>query len=231
MSAFGYGVANQIEQNIRALFLRVKAVSRTALTHEEFASLFIPAAQRDMYREMATLAHTHGSTRGEFKWGRSKLIFRMIDCLGDKHALPIPRDMVLQCDAPPELVERISTWLVSGGDASGDFGRVLALFKFFNENLTKGQIRFVWPSILAILGASPVLDETLKALQEIKVPMEPPQLPRGLLAICRKTAESVATSGLIAADVSTVVHTEGWIETADNQKHDEPGIGAFLGIS
>jgi hypothetical protein len=230
MSAFSYGAKNQIRQNIAALFERVRAVSKTPLTHEQFSSLFIPAEHRGMYREMAQLASgwSHNST--SVKWGSVTLKFAMNNW-DAKRALPIPRDVALQHDAPAELVSDITSWAANGGDVSGDYGRVMALFDYLNDNLTKGQIRFVWPSILTVLGVTDIMSETLKDLQEIRVPSKPPELPRGLLAICRKTAGAVATASLIPADVEPFKEGEGYIEVANGQKYTEEGLGEFHGLS
>jgi hypothetical protein len=231
MSAFSYNTSNQIEENIRALFYRVKAVSKIPMTHEQFASLFIPAEHREMYREIATLARTESFCAGvAFVWGSTELRFQM-----GRHEgvapLPIPRTLVVQHDAPQELVSDITAWVANGGDTCGEFGRVQALFNILNKTMTKGQIRFVWPSILTILSVNPILSETLKELQEVKVPTKQPELPRGLLAVCRKTAFAVATASLIPADVPLFEGGAGYIEAAPGRKYYEPGLGEFSGLT
>ena len=229
MAAFSYGTTQQIRENIRALFYRVKAVSKLPMPHEDFSALFILAEHRDMYRDMSMLSRTGEANGAYFVWGSTKLYFQMNKHDG-QHPLPIPRDMVLQHDAPHELVSGITAWIANGGDASGEFGRVHALFNMLNETMTKGQIRFVWPSILSILSVNPVLSETLKELQEVKVPTKQPELPRGLLAVCRKTATIVATASLIPSDVPDPDIGAGYIEAANGQAYDEMGLGAFTGL-
>jgi hypothetical protein len=230
MPAFNYSASSQIKENIRTLYHRVKAVSTIPLTHEQFASLFIPAEHREMYREIATLARTESACGTTFDWGSTRLWIQMNRHDG-QNPLPIPRDVVLQHDAPHELVSDITSWVANGGDASGEFGRVHALFNILNDTMTKGQIRFVWPSILAILSVNPILSETLKELQEVKVPAKQPELPRGLLAACRKTAMVVATASLIPADVPGFEVITGCIEVSSGQNYDEPGLGEFRGLT
>ena len=228
-SAFSYSACHPIRANIRVLFHRVKAVCKIPMTHEEFSSLFIPADQREMFLEMSRLAHCASTSGVDFTWGATKLRFRMVTT-EHKKALLIPRDITLQDDAPPELIERITTWTTNGGDASGEFGRVAAVFELLNSTLTKGQLRFVWPSILTILAEGVELSATLKELQDVKVPTDAPELPRGLLAACRRTAATIATSSLIPPDAA-VETTEGSVEVVDGQKYEELGLGEYVGLS
>jgi len=215
-SAFSYSACHPIRANIRVLFHRVKAVCKIPMTHEEFSSLFIPADQREMFLEMSRLAHCASTSGVDFTWGATKLRFRMVTT-EHKKALLIPRDITLQDDAPPELIERITTWTTNGGDASGEFGRVAAVFELLN-------------SILTILAEGVELSATLKELQDVKVPTDAPELPRGLLAACRRTAATIATSSLIPPDAA-VETTEGSVEVVDGQKYEELGLGEYVGLS
>jgi hypothetical protein len=230
MSAFSYSTKNQIESNIRAMFFRVKQISRLSLSHEDFSALFVPAEHREMYREMSMLARTGEGQSAAFTWGDTKLRFALVRHNG-QNPIPIPRGMTLQHDAPTELVEQITVWANTVGNASREYGRVQALFTMLNETMTRGQTRFVWPSILALLAVNPILSENLKLLQELKVPAKCPDLPPGLLQACRKTASTISTATLIPADVPDFEILSGFVEVVDGQDYEELGLGAFRGAA
>lgn len=230
MSAFSYSASSQIKENIRALFYRVKELSKLPLSHEEFSSLFIPAEHRQMYRDMSMLARLGDHHSVTFRWGTSKLYFHLLKRDG-QCPLPAPQNMVVQHDAPTELVERITTFVNNGGDASGEYGRVHMLFNALNDKMTKGQIRFVWPSVLTLLAVNPILAETLKELQDVKVPAKQPELLPGLLAACRKAAATIATASLIPSDVEPFDMGAGFVEVANGQQYNELGLGEYNGLT
>ena len=228
MTAFKDTIAKQINENITTLFKRLKMVSKMTITHEQFLSLFVPAEHREMFRAMANLSDTGTWRRAHCQWSNSKLMFHLNE--SGAYPPPVPRDMVLQHDAPADLVESISAWIRKGGDASADFGRVSAVFNKLNEELTKPQIRFVWPSIIALCNVTEVLGPTAAELQELK-PIGGVALPRGLLQACRKTAATIALAGLIPADIAARPEGEVTVEAVDGRALVEEGLGKFTGMS
>jgi hypothetical protein len=228
MSAFKSNYVHQINANIQTLFYRLKIVSKMTISHEEFLQLFVPEEHRDTYRSIAVMAHT-GSPFARFQWGDTHLKIRLNHLTGS-YPPPVPRDMVLQGDAPEELVERIRTWMVSGGDASRDFGRVRAVLNKLNEELTKAQVRFVWPTIMALCNVNDVLAPLALELQDLKA-AGGAALPRGLLLACRKTAATISMTCLIPTDITEREPGEVTLEAADGASHTEDGIGDFYGMS
>lgn len=228
MTAFNYEKANQINSNIHTLFWRLKMVSKMTISHEEFLQLFVPAEDRDMYRSIAVRANVGGSVT-RFQWGDTHLRLRLNHQTG-AFPPPVPRDMSLQGDAPEELLNRIRTWMVSGGDASRDFGRVRAVFTKLNETLSKAQVRFVWPTIMALCNVNDVLAPLALEMQDLKASGGAP-LPRGLLLACRKTAATISMTCLIPADIAEREPGEVTIEAADGGGYTEDGLGDFNGLS
>lgn len=232
MAAFKYAHANQIEQNIKTLFKRLKIVTKMQITHEDFLSLFVPSEHRQMYRDIGAVAKTGDRRVAHITWGGADLTFQLFDRPESPYPPLAPRDLVVQSDAPPELIAKIDHWMRSGvGDASGEMGRVDALFNKLNDLLTKGQMRFVWPSIIALCNVTPVLSDVASELQSCRVPTNPPNLPHGLLLACRKTAETIAMAGLIPADVQESCELQGTIEMANGCSYDELDLGRFDGLS
>jgi hypothetical protein len=234
MAAFKYTYSSQIERNIYAMFYRLKKVSSKNISHNDFISMFVPAHDRQMYRTIAIVAGVTGSGRALHKWGDVVLGFALNQVPGLAFPPPIPRSMVLQPDAPEELVQNITAWSLNGGDASGDFGRVMKLFKTLNEELTRSQLRFVWPSIIAICRCDPDVAHIVEIgdeLQELKAPAIQPVLPHGLLLACRKTAASVALASLIPRDAPDPELGEVTVEAVNGRTYSERDLGEFSGLT
>jgi hypothetical protein len=232
MAAFKYNLASQLERNIYAMFYRLKKVPAKSITHDNFISLFVPVEHRQMYRTIAVAAES-SNRRATYKWGDVVLGFTLNHFPG-AYPPPIPRSMVLQPDAPEELVQNITAWSLNGGDASGDFGRVMKLFKTLNEELTRSQLRFVWPSVIALCRCDPDVAHIVEigdTLQELKAPAIQPVLPHGLLLACRKTAASVALASLIPRDAPHPALGEVTVEAVNGRTYNEPSLGEFSGLT
>ncbi|WP_454627691.1 hypothetical protein [Bradyrhizobium cenepequi] len=233
MPAFKPMVVEQINKNIGLMFSRLKKVSTKTISHDDFINLFVPRDHRDAFREMAILADTGYGRSARYKWGEFNLRFSLNDRPG-KYPPPIPRRLIVQEDAPEDLIYAITEWSRNGGDASGDFGRVRKLFEVLNDKLSKSEMRFVWPSILAICGADEtnvVAKQAAADLQQVRTPAGVVSLPPGLRAACRKTADTIAMVGLIPHDVQYPEQGEVTIEAVNGSHYSEPDLGGFHGLS
>lgn len=232
MAAFKHNLSSQIEGNIFAMFYRLKKVSSKTITHNNFIDLFVPVEHRAMYKTVAVAAETGSGRVAKHKWGDLVLGFTLNQIPG-AYPPPIPRGTTLQPDAPEELVRGITAWSLNGGDASGDFGRVMRLFGVLNEELTRSQMRFVWPSIIALCrddSGRVSIFETGNELQELKAPAIPPVLPHGLLLACRKTAGTITMAGLIPKDAPDPEVGEVTVAALDGGHYDERDLGDFDGL-
>lgn len=232
MTAFSRYPTGAIETNIRTMYARLRSVSSKTITHADFVKLFVPPLQRELFERIAYLAETGDARRATHKWGNIDLKFTLNERPG---ALPppIPRAMSLQADAPEELVNSITAWSQNGGDSSGDFGRVMKLFQTLNKELTRNQLRFVWPSIIPLCGANPdneTMCELAKDLQECRPPLASPGLPHGLLQACRRTAATISMASLIPADVSDPELGQVTIRCGEQGHYVEPNL-EFYGLS
>ena len=52
MPAFSYAVKGEIENHIRIMYARLRAVSFKSLTNDDFLRLFVPAVDRELYGTM-----------------------------------------------------------------------------------------------------------------------------------------------------------------------------------
>ena len=230
MPAFSYAVKGEIENNIRIMYARLRAVSFKSLTNDDFLRLFVPAVDREMYGKMiGKVQPIHCHAHYEWLTG-TDLVFTLRGAGG-----LIPTCMALQPDAPADLLDAITKWTQQGGDASGDCGRVMKLFEVLNEKCSKQQMRFLWPSILTILGLNDEktnLKQLAIEMQELKAPKKPPELPMGVMQACRRTSETVAMCSLIPHDVLSRPTDEGAVvlRTLASRSYSEPGLGHFIGM-
>lgn len=234
MPAFSFNTVYQIHQNVHTLFRRRLAISRLTLTHEEYIQLFVPAPQRQLFRDIAPfngLGHTY--VTGELDLGQ----FRDEPLKGHlyiggvcNNAPPLVKDLAVQHDAPPDVIARIKTWLENGGDVSRDFGRISKLLTMLNEGFSRGAIRHYWPSIMALCDGNEATIPLIAELQSMR-PNATKPLPPGLVQACRKTAETISTARLIPDDVKEQEWGEVTLEVTRGQTYKEEGLGTFYGMN
>lgn len=90
-----------------------------------------------------------------------------------------------------------------------DWGCVKHVWSELNDHLgSEAQMRFVWPSVLAIMGAvgDEGLDRKRDKLLPLKVPGKIPNVPVGLRALIRRASTIVAMSSFLppASDAASV---------------------------
>src|SRR5690606_17637319 len=97
-------------------------------------------------------------------------------------------------------------------EISGQWGDVRHVFDQLQDRLdTPAQMRYVWPSIMAIMDFSANLaeDESLLKLRHkllpLKVPQKLPLVPHELRALIRQTAATVTMSTLLPDTLDTTV--------------------------
>lgn len=198
MAAFSYSNRYQIEQNLHTLMARRLSLPGLTLTHEEYIDTFVPAHVRQLFRDITPY---HG-VRG---YAHAKLELKPFGAPGiaafhiagtDKPAPPLVAGLEPQPDAPPEIVERIRIWAENGGDVYRDFGRVLFVFNYLNQNYSRAALRHYWPTIMALCDAE-TTQHLLEDLQSSKAPSGLKPLPTGMVQLCRATASTIATARLI----------------------------------
>ena len=227
MPAFNGEIVNKIANNIHALFQRRSRVGGLHLTNEEFIQTFVPTEARDVFRYITPLL-SNGSAR-KFQLATSAGELAVYAIPRGTPSPPVPRIMVIQPDAPQELVERINYWITHGGDVSREFGRVTKVFTELNAQCSRVAMRYYWPTILALCSESDATKGIVKELQELRTPNKLHSLPLGLMKACRLTADTIATARLLPADVEMPVYSEGMEITAvPGQKYEED-FGTFYG--
>lgn len=233
MSAFSNSYRWQIENNIRALYARRRAIGTLLLSFDEYIATFVSAHARQMIRDMRPLNGHQSMVSGQLslaQFGYEATATLYINGADSTNpAPPLVRSLEAQSDAPPEVIQRIHAWIENGADAHRDFARVMVLFRALNEKFSRAAMRHYWPTIMALCDGNDATKHLVSELQVMKAPAALKPLPPGYLDLCRKTAATVSTARLIPTDVNVSNIAEVGIDVNGHQAYKEPGIGTFYG--
>lgn len=233
MSAFSNSYRYMIENNVRQLYARRRAIATLELTFDEYIETFVPARHRQLVRDMRPLNGHTNMVSGQIdltQFGYEATATLYIN--GADSANPPPpliRGLEAQPDAPPEVIQRIHAWIENGADVHRDFARVISLFRAMNEKFSRAAMRHYWPTIMALCDGNDGTKDLIPELQVMKAPAALKPLPPGYLDLCRKTAATVSTAQLIPTDVEHKALAEIGVVVNGHQVYEEPGLGAFYG--
>lgn len=234
MPAFSYSTLTQLNQNIRTLWYRRQRVGKMHLTHEEYIDTFVPLEAREMFAGVARHVQSRPMWH-EMHWpvadGTRLKLNILLESKLDRPAPPYLREHVVQPDAPQHVIDRINTWIVTGGDVHRDFARVAVLLTKLNESCSRNTIRYYWPTIIPICAEHQDTKRFAEELAALKAPKNPAPLPRGLQQACRLTAETITTTLLIPAEAQDQGFGEATIQVAPGQRYNEPDLGSYGGMS
>jgi hypothetical protein len=229
MPAFSLAIMERLHSNIRRLLSQRQKLASLQLSNDEFVDTFVQAPHRQMFKDIAPLLVT--STSRRFVWASRTDTVHLAATTGGEAPLPMPKQIIVQPDAPHEVVERIDSWIANGGDVSRDFGRVLATLHYLNQSCSRSAMRYYWPTIMAICSVDPATQAIGNELQELRTPANPAPLPHGVIAACRKTAETIATAKLIPLECEYPTNTGVVLGVQQGMQYTEPGIGRFAGMT
>jgi hypothetical protein len=207
MPAFNADFSRKIVANIRTLFHRRNKVGDVYLSDEEYLATFVPAAARDLFREVGPLIAKPVS-RSRFNMSMLGSAQAVLHLHGTTSP-PVPRRLEIQPDAPGDVLARINSWIENGGDVSRDFGRVVKVFEVLNREHSKVSMRYYWPTILALCSESPDTKDMARELQHLRTPTTLRSLPPGLATACKQAANTIATARLLPTDTTAPVYTDG----------------------
>jgi hypothetical protein len=172
------------------------------ITHDEFLELFAPPEHWELLKTAGEIAQVSNAGGGRHSGhlrhdgvagGTASITFAMN---GDGPLLP-RNDVVLK-KAPKELVERVTSWVNREIEVAMDFALAKVLLDWFNAHFeTKGQIRFVWPSLVSLCSLSESTAELGERLREFKTVRAFPAMPLEVRAACKKTSGIITSAMLI----------------------------------
>jgi hypothetical protein len=229
-NAFNNTTMNNLQGSIRSLFYRRQKVGKLHLTNDEYLHTFVPREARAAVREAAPwMCHDGRRHRFDLYGVKAAMELRVPHEKPDGHPMPVMRLLMIQGDAPKDVVDKIQHWTERGGDYSRDFGRVVKVLEMLNTTQSRVAIRYYWPTILALCSEGHNTKELVTELQEMRQPARLKPLPAGLQAACRLTAETIATARLIPADAEEDEGGEVVIDIITGQQYNEP-FSSFYGL-
>lgn len=214
MAAFSDNQVCSLEYSITKLRERMLRGNTLVMTHDEFLGLFASVEDREILKLAPKIADISTSTScffGEFRHKAvadltgeplAELRFDLNEAGGSPVPLR-PRNQVVINDADPEVVARITSWVTERITIGYQWSKVRAVLYYLNKHCpSKNQVRFFWPTIIAIASSS--YNEDIKDLadrmRELKTIRQVPSLPKEVKDAIRETAGTVACATLLAAE-------------------------------
>jgi hypothetical protein len=194
----------ELDRAIDTLRERMKRLNRVQFTHDEFLALFAPKEHWDILKTAADVAditaagglhvseYTNGSPVGEMT----------ISFVVSAAAAPLmPRNKSVLPHAPKELIDRLDAWVAVEIEIGYGFARAKALLSWLEANCTtKDQMRFLWPSLLALCSLRPYLADLGDRIQEFKPQRSLPEMPMEVRAACKSTSGIIASAMMLPAE-------------------------------
>jgi hypothetical protein len=107
----------------------------------------------------------------------------------------VPQDPQLQSDADPELMTAFTQWVTAGIQLEKDWGRVRHVFDVLAKRCASpSQVRYVWPSIVALCKMRIETEELARQLADFRQPRNLPKMDLPFMEACRKAAATVTTA-------------------------------------
>lgn len=162
---------------ITALFNRVLSYNPPPLTHENILTMFVPEGDRDVLKRAHIVgADNYLKNSFEVQWAGYCLHIEMNSHGVDHRRGLAPRNPYMQDDAPPELINSLEAWVKRRVAIGTDFSRVNVVLHSLNEICTQPtQMRYAWPSIVALAGMSNVTRKIGNTMDRFKQPRTIPR--------------------------------------------------------
>jgi len=195
-----------LQQNLTQLRPRMERLFPLGFTHDEFLALFAPKEHWPILKsasEVADVTSNGGAHSGDLKDGRldaefvnyNFTVIRMPD--GGDPPLS-PRNHTVLKKAPPELVTRLVEWTNQQLKIRYDFATAAALMEWMGSHCeSKHQIRFLWPSLVAIASLQEHTADFADRIRDFKVPRSLPPMPAEVRAACKMTSGLIAGAMLL----------------------------------
>lgn len=231
-SAFPEYKFAELDTAVTTLFQRMVATNpQPVLTSAELVSLFAPLEHRDMLRETPRISSSVSYRYREelkVKLGNLGLVeFELINRDdGDGSAL-MPKNPAVQPDADPEKIAQITQWVTWRRDVGYQFGRVKGLLNRLDSYCkSPRQVRYVWPSVLALarMSSEDAMKDLANELEDFREPRNMPPISAEMREVCRKASTTVA-GALLLEERPQAYHNPDVNIDALAPKIEEPWLG------
>jgi hypothetical protein len=191
-----------LQGTIRDLHRRVLHHHRSDLTSDDAIQLFVRPEHRELVREVAKIARSM-DVGGEFTVSlaapgdeplkvsiavtRSRDGFLVPDYAGDE---------IFNLES--DVGQRLLKWVKRRLQHTKEWTLTLAVFNELAQVCTTPkQMRFLWPSIVALLGMTEGLESVADSVREFKAPSDLPSLHPALRDACRETSTVISRALLL----------------------------------
>jgi hypothetical protein len=210
MSAISRKHMTVLRQGITLLRERHLSLHNLGFTHAEFLELFAPPEHWEILNtasEVASVDADGGNHWATFDHkdliepvGTRVVGIRFTVCPVGGRAPLLPRNRnVLHVSAP--LTQKITSWVTERVKLGYDYALATALLEWMNDKCdSPKQIRYLWPSLVALCALSDETKDLGHKLRDTKPPQSLPAMPIEVRDACRETSRSIAIASLIGAE-------------------------------
>jgi hypothetical protein len=229
MPCFSPKRINLLQDTIRDLHRRVIHHHRSGLTNDDVIQLFVRPEHRELVREVAKVARNI-NLGGEFTVsvaapGDEPLkVTIAVTRSKDGFLVPDYAGTVAFDVDEGEAGQRLLKWVKRRLQHSKEWTLTLAVFNELAQVCTTPkQMRFLWPSIVALLGMTEGLESVADSVREFKAPSDLPSLHPALRDACRETSTVISRALLLPKIGDSVMPTAGPITLRGGFYGDENG--------
>ena len=231
-TAFGHANFSSIRSTLDTLLIRMcRANVPPSITSTELISMFAPPDVQHILTEAPKVCAIGKYWRDSdvsypFEHKGAKFVVTFEVTGADRPLLP--KDPVLQPNVDLTIVEAVKEWGFERMDIGWRFGKLgQALNKLDDICNSPRQVRYLWPSIIALCRLAK-LDELIEKM-EGRAPANIPSIPGPLRLALQEGAGLIAAASLLEND-NTVHDDRGFcglsVGTADKNYRDD-GFGSY----
>jgi hypothetical protein len=210
-------------KQITTLQHRMHATNELNLTHDNFLELLVPPEDHYVMKRAPIISYVYCS---ECAYAWPLPLCRTRFTLRGANRPAVPSIPALQPTACPKLVEYVTQWLERHIEINTDFGRARLVLALLNDHCTNPtQVKFFWPSIMALCGQ---VDELNTLFAEARRPNHIPSLPVGLRQACQRSATTIALAQLLP-ELTKGVEPPVTITVVNSRIIEENGLDIVVG--
>lgn len=210
MGAIPRRYIHKLETVIQAVGDKWERFHNVGFTHDEFLSLFAPVEHHKLLREASEIAEvevvgggchyasfTHSKFSEVFGSPTVQLNFFVHNSAANPAPL-LPRNHVVLASADPQVISKLAEWVIERGEIGFGIARVKAVLNYLDINCsTPNEVRFIWPTLLALCSRDDELANFADKLREVRPPKSMPPLPPEVRAGVRASAGTIASAMLL----------------------------------
>jgi len=198
----------QLENSITKLGEKWINFHNVGFSHAEFLTMFAPEGHWEFLNSASEIAEVNASggwRDSEFNdprfteaFGSSHVRLMFQVHLINNRAPLMPRNKVILASIPQDVRDKLTSWVIERTEIMFNINRVRAVLSWLSTHCDSGpQIRFLWPSIIALASLNESTHDLGDRLRELRPPRSLPALPSEVKAGCRMASTTIASAMLL----------------------------------